>query len=358
MKIISFDVGIKNMAYCIFLLNTSGHPFEIVDWNVISLMEKEESHIYCNCASVKTKQPKKSQKKIQNFFLKDSKNIQQQNETIENTISIPPICPPKLCCRIGKFKKGQSIYCDKHANAQSEWLIPDARFSQKKIKKTKIDDLIKLATELNIENIAKKRADIITQIDAFILRRCLEPVIKQEKKNAGEADLVSIGKKMREVFDDVLKNHTDITHVIIENQISPLANRMKTIQGMLSQYFIMVYDTISIEFISSANKLKMFSQKHTTKEETQTKKQIEQIQNTQEIEQTQSQKYKGHKKDGVFFSHKVLENNKWVSNKKWDSIFESKKKDDLADCFLQGIWYLIKNEKIVMNENYILLRRT
>ena len=30
-----------------------------------------------------------------------------------------------------------------------------------------------------------------------------------------------------------------ITHVFIENQISPIANRMKTIQGMLAQYFIM-----------------------------------------------------------------------------------------------------------------------
>ena len=48
----------------------------------------------------------------------------------------------------------------------------------------------------------------------------------------------------------------DIDRVIIENQISPIANRMKTVQGMLSQYFLMSNDKLDIEFISSINKLK------------------------------------------------------------------------------------------------------
>ena len=51
---------------------------------------------------------------------------------------------------------------------------------------------------------------------------------------------------------------TDITHVVIENQLSPIANRMKTIQGMLAQYFIMIDENIDIQFISSSNKLKQF----------------------------------------------------------------------------------------------------
>ena len=28
---------------------------------------------------------------------------------------------------------------------------------------------------------------------------------------------------------------------------------------------------------------------------------------------------------------------------------ESRKKDDLADCFLQGLWYLKENYKIIYN---------
>jgi hypothetical protein len=165
-------------------------------------------------------------------------------------------------------------------------------------------------------------------------------------KSAGDVDLVSIGKKMREQFDQILTVHKDITHVLIENQISPLANRMKTIQGMLSQYFIMVYDTISIEFISSANKLKIFSSIIAAKDKDKTKEKIE------ATAKGQSQTYKGHKKDGVYHSIQVLEKNTWISNKKWS--LDTKKKDDLADCFLQGLWYLLKNEKITMNENYII----
>ena len=327
MKIISFDVGIKNMAYCIFSLDDPccSNKFTIADWNVVSLLEKDEPHVNCTCIKTKTKAKVKAKAKAK-----------AKEEVIDTIQSIDD----NICNRIGKFKRGQNIYCDKHAKAQTEWLIPQARFSQKNLKKTKIDDLIKLASELKIENIAKRRADIIKQFEDFVVNKCLEPVSAVVKQNAGHVDLVSIGRKMREVFDIVLTNHRDITHVIIENQISPLANRMKTIQGMLSQYFIMVYDSIIIDFISSANKLKIFTSKDNSKDKV-------------DIEvQTDSQKYKSHKKDGVYYSQQVLNNNNWISNNKWNSIFESKKKDDLADCFLQGLWYLIKNNKITMNEEF------
>jgi hypothetical protein len=341
MKVISFDVGIKNMAYCIFSIKESSNqiPFEINDWNVISLLEKEEPHVYCNCASVKPKVLKKVKvKPIQNFFIDASLNLP----------SISELPSTKLCCRVGKFKKGNNVFCDKHAKAQTEWLIPESRFSQKVLKKTKVEDLIKLISDLKIENIGKKRADIMKGFEDFVKNKCLEPVTASKSKSAGDTDLVSIGKKMREQFDQILIDNKDITHVLIENQISPLANRMKTIQGMLSQYFIMVYDTISIEFISSANKLKIFSSIIAAKDKDKTKEK-EKIEAT-EKEKSQSQTYKGHKKDGVYHSIQVLEKNPWIAHQKWS--LDTKKKDDLADCFLQGLWYLLKNEKITMNESY------
>jgi hypothetical protein len=348
MKIISFDVGIKNMAYCIFTINEPPNqiPFEINDWNVVSLLEKEEPHVYCNCASVKPKvlkKPKQTIKQIQNFFV---------DSNTENSFNVPIISElpsTKLCCRVGKFKKGKNIFCDKHAKAQIEWLLPESRFSQKVLKKTKVEDLLNLALDLKIENIGKKRADIMKGFEDFVQKKCLETVTASKSKSAGDTDLVSIGKKLREQFDQILENHKDITHVLIENQISPLANRMKTIQGMLSQYFIMIYDTISIEFISSANKLKIFSSIKVEKDKTE-KNISDATEKTQAAEKTQSQTYKGHKKDGVYHSTQVLEKNAWISNKKWS--LDTKKKDDLADCFLQGLWYLLKNEKITMNETY------
>jgi len=49
-------------------------------------------------------------------------------------------------------------------------------------------------------------------------------------------------------------------------------------------------------------------------------------------------RYKQHKKDAIYYCHSFLENEQFSS---WKSHFlHHKKKDDLADCFLQGIWYL------------------
>jgi hypothetical protein len=107
---------------------------------------------------------------------------------------------------------------------------------------------------------------------------------------------------------------------------------MKTVQGMLAQYFIMMYETIEIEFISSSNKLKMF-----TKEKEKEKKET--------TEKTQSQTYTEHKKDSIFYCEQVLKEGNFKGGEQWVQI-EKKKKDDLADCFLQGVWWLSQNKKL------------
>jgi hypothetical protein len=99
---------------------------------------------------------------------------------------------------------------------------------------------------------------------------------------------------------------------------------MKTLQGMLAQTFIMLKDDIRIEFVSSANKLKMFSSKE-VKNET--------------VTPTQSQTYKTHKKDGITYCEEILREGKFDGGEQW-TLCERKKKDDLADCFLQGVWWL------------------
>lgn len=285
-KVISFDVGIKNMAYCLF--DISGTSIQIADWKVLSLMDEEAPIVHCNCCAVKTKGK--------------SKAIQ------------------RLCGRIGKYKKGDKILCDKHAKAQTEYRLPE----KKKVNKMGLDELVKYATSLGLLALPKKKADVLTVVETFIREHSLDTIVTKKGIKAGDTDLIVIGKNMKRVFQNVLKD-VSIDHVLIENQISPLANRMKTVQGMLAQYFIMSYENIGIEFISSANKLKMFS-----------KDKKEPIDTTI----TQSQKYKSHKKDGVFYCEQVLASGNW-STDLW-TMCEKKKKDDLADCFLQGIWWLQK----------------
>ena len=325
MKVISFDIGIKNMAYCIFVLDSSMNggvvqPFTLVDWNILNLIENENTPpiMHCNCIPVK-KQPKQTKKNKQ-------------------TSIIPP--PPVLttCGKIAKYKKCSQFFCEKHAKSQSQWQLPTAGFSEKTIKKMKLPTLILFATEqlkINNENLPKKKEDILAMVMEKVKSICLEPIVEVKQKKAGDTDLITIGKKIKSTLNHVLSSHTDITHVIMENQISPLANRMKTVQGMLAQYFIMIHDTVVIEFISSCNKLKMFPKSTAG---------AGGIASESAATLLQSQKYREHKKDGVFYCKQILEGNTWIQDK-W-GFHASKKKDDLADCFLQGVWYLQHNNWI------------
>ena len=101
---------------------------------------------------------------------------------------------------------------------------------------------------------------------------------------------------------------------------------MKTIKGMIAQYFIMKNNHISIEFVSSINKLKDTSTVSDSKKE----------------EKEDKLKYGDRKKVGIKKCLEIITNEH--NYKTWEDFFSKHtKKDDLADSFLQGIWY-IKNK--------------
>mgnify|MGYP006866113598 CR=1 FL=1 len=58
---------------------------------------------------------------------------------------------------------------------------------------------------------------------------------------------------MREMFNETLED-IDIDIVCVENQIGPLALRMKTLQGMIMQHFI-EKEIPLVEEISATNKI-------------------------------------------------------------------------------------------------------
>jgi hypothetical protein len=323
MKVISFDVGIKNLAYCLFEIpeKQGEQKITISDWKVLSLMESEEPVPKCNHPLIKKKGT--------------------------------PI-PEGICNHAAKYKQTDITLCDKHAKAvaaDKQWLLPENRF--KKVKKMKLEEIVELATSFGFSSTVKpKKPAVLEWVQDFLSKKCLISVSKKTK-NAGEADLISLGHSMKKVFKDTLPD--DICCVLIENQISTLASRMKTVQGMLAQYFIMRYEGIRVEFISSANKLKMFSKEKKEKVEdkkVEDKKVEDKEENKSEggeqkenPTKTQGQKYKEHKKDGVFYCEKVLADKTFLGGEQWGQI-ERKKKDDLADCFLQGVWWL-NNEKLI-----------
>jgi len=287
--IVSFDIGIKNLAYCVFTTGAAG--LSIVGWGIANLaLQDAVEKPQCNCAKARASGP---------------------------------------CGKTASYTYGEDQrFCKTHAKSSGK-LIPTKELSTAAFKKMKIEELVTLSGKHFIAiGATDKKPDILAKVVAHFAARTLVPVVVAKSKNANQIHLVEIGKRIKAQFDEVFSRYTP-THVILENQISPIAGRMNTIQGMVAQYFIMrdTDDRLKIDFISSAGKLKGFTDKA---QETNT--------------------YKDHKRDGIAFCHQFMAANPLLAS--FRQIIEAAtKKDDLADCFLQGIYYLKRENIIMYSEN-------
>lgn len=290
MKILSIDVGIKNLAVCILKIQdpiSNNAPFLINNiciekWEVINLCDDEHK---CQWAL----------------------------ETIQG----PTNTRVTLCNKKAFYTKNSEYYCKTHAkkrSAASSYKIPPVEY--KTIAKQNVGDILVFVKKNNIVYAKKGRSTTKTMFLEAIESHFANDYFEFIKTtNANNVNLTDIGIYIKKKLDVFLKNE-HIDKVIIENQIGRLAIRMKSIQGMITQYFIM-NNMINIEFISAANKLKMFVKDKMT--------------------------YDERKKRSIEITHNLLK----TYQPHWLSAFGlSKKKDDLADSLLQGIWYLVKNHKL------------
>lgn len=281
MKILSIDVGVKNLAICLFEINSNDN-YKILLWDIVDL---ENNHTYkCNVICEKTK---------------------------------------KICDKNASFEKNNNYYCKIHSK-KTNFIAPNKELNNNKLKSKKIKELTELCINYNIideEYLLKNKVTksiLLSLIESFKNEKCLHTIDRTV-----DSDLITLGKNMKIKFNEIFKDGK-IDLILIENQISPLANKMKTLQGMISQYFIMK-DNYNIKFISSKNKLKYFENK--------------------EIKTN----YSSRKKMGISKCFEILENKNFSDYLEFFN--SSHKKDDLADSFLQGLIYMI-DYKII---NYTLL---
>ena len=275
MKILSIDVGIKNLAFCLFDKSSTNEHFKITKWDIIDISE-QENIIICG-------------------FI-------EKNE---------------ICNKPAKFKKDDNCYCLKHSKKQ-QIKIPTSEQKMTFINKQKIQTLYEIAEGHNIKYEPKtKKVELIKLINQHINVNYFQPI---ESKKAADVDLFNIGLNIKTKFNKLFENEGKIDYVIIENQIGPLAIRMKTIQGMIVQYFIMSNLHVQyIEFISASNKLK-------------------------DCETKDKKTYSDRKKLGISKCLELITTDPRF-NEHIEYFNKHKKKDDLSDSFLQGIWF-INNKKM------------
>ena len=250
MRLLSIDVGIKHLAFC--LIDIIDNKYNIICWKIIDI--STTTHC-CHC--------------------------DRTPEYIYNNIHY---------CKIHAKEKKLKIPTKKNVN----------------LKLLTLDELLLLAKKYKLKQCSKPTKRNLTQLINQQVCTPIKPI------NANNINLILLGRNMVHHFD-ILFTNKSIDTVLIENQMGKIATRMKTIQGMIAQYFI-IKNIPNIIFISSISKLKHFITTKTT--------------------------YKERKQAAIDITSNLIK----TEHSTWHNIFiTNHKKDDLADCFLQGLSYAYIN---------------
>lgn len=255
MKLVSFDVGLRNLAFCI-LEGTNRSNLKITHWDLIDVMAESEGHDNPKC-----------------FKCKKAATWKKNDENI-------------FSCGPHKPKTGKAP-------------------TKSGLNKKSIEELRIEALHHSIVATTKKECvnGLYNHYRKNIWERCVKSI-----KNTSVVDLADPIAKCLEARKSIWKNANLIA---FEQQPD---RRMLCVQGMMHMWFV-----------SSGFRCKGVSATH----------KLTNIITVQDSTQT----YKGRKKTGIIHAQELVPG-------QWKSFMMSHpKKDDLADCFLQGLWVL-ENTKV------------
>lgn len=324
MKICSWDVGIKNLSYCILEMDTS-KTIKILKWGIINL--KEDKHIGLKCCCYLKKRKKNEDPRP--CTRKPKYYLKQNNETIG--------------------------YCETHKKeydpCTQEWEDKLIQESEDKNKccfmYPKKQQLCNKGTKYKCISGDNKNKHYCTSHRKSLIKEEKKQyeLTKIKKELCKDINMHELARRMYTKMDK-LPELSQVNHVYIENQPVKTNSTMKTVATIIFGYFVLrgVIDKTEnkinkVDFANPQNKLK-YDEKRTKNEMKKIKLEIEKYEKETKTEmkkvKKQKMRYDKRKELAIIYCNEYL-------NKKgtFKSFFnDSKKKDDLADSFLQGYYYL------------------
>jgi hypothetical protein len=255
MKLVSFDIGLRNLAFCI-IEGTNRSNLKITHWDLIDVMAESAGHDKPKC--FKCKKPAN--------WLKNSEEV--------------------YACGVHKPKTGKAP-------------------TKSSLTKKATDTLMAEALQHGVVGTTKKELvdGLYKHYTANTWKRCV-----QSSKQISVVDLAGPIAKCLEARKSIWKN---ANLICFEQQPD---KRMLCVQAMMHMWFVCA--GFQCKGVSATHKLTN-------------------IVTVQDATTT----YKGRKKTGILHAQQLVPE-VWK-----DYMMKHPKKDDLADCFLQGLWVL-ENAKV------------
>lgn len=279
MKILSFDIGIKNLAYCILNLDSTNR-FTIEEWDIINLDENRKicQHTFKNKQCSKSANYKHNDTYIcSNHISKYTNEVLVENMTIKETIKCEHVVPSGKKCKNAPTSSILSQnYCQQHVEQ-------NLKLKQKQNNPTKLG-----------------------------------------KQNCNKIPVLTLATTLCKKLNDC-PNMLLVDEVIIENQPTLKNPTMKNIASYVFMYFI-VKGVSNVRNYCPSNKLKIGSNDISENKIKDSERKI------YVLTKTLGKKYcecliKEFPKQLEFFN-------------------SHKKKDDLADCLIQGFHYMFSDNGI------------
>lgn len=317
MKIISWDIGEINLAYCIIEydinLNNSIQNYNILEWNIIDILEdiREPEHL-CN------------------GILKNNKicNKKASYREIKENITL-------YYCKVHSKKINENNIKKLIKNEECECINKNGKKCIRKAQYYEIQN----NNKIYFCKLHKNKIMDVNNINKYI--------------NSCNISFYERSNYMINKLDQYL-NIFNVDYVIIENQPVHLNPIMKSIQMILYSYYLLrgkLY--CNNEINKETNGISQFSGKDedTSNENINNKiKKIYLINATQKMKVYDGQKIECNIKNkhnkNKFLSKEYCKY--YIENdKKWYEYYKThKKRDDLADTYLQGIYFIKNMDKL------------